>query len=975
MKKSKIQRVRFKNEIICFQTVIHSKIEYLYLSDVQRRFPTVTAFSLKGVQLSFAANTSSQNSTDLRIKAYPTEIIDAIVPKTTSEIVSRDQLNRIEGKIDRIDENTQQLLIQMRNVMTLMYELHEYTTPRYFFLLPTKNHDWAMVNAVQNLYQSHSKLYFLCECSDDPRELHVAPHEGYSIKKLREFLVKYGPYLLKTMKIVKVLLTFGGFVIPNLSHTTTIIADNLLPSLQSSTNYENIKKQVITMQNLLENPQTKLLYEGTSLVENKDKLQLAPLQGADLRELESYLEHIDCTRALGNLYRTMTDDGHVRWVCQQHYDEISFNKKMTDYVKQFEAMGGKFDLKKKEAILHQLKLTNTKVQMIMEALTKGFNISELILDQCSIYESYFDSLIDIIINRSSIRCLRFIHLDILNYFGSSKYICNHITINLSNSLLNVRFNESYQGGQKNLLIRILTQNKLHRTLDICARHFRNYEQQLQECLDTNKLFTELIVNHANSTKILNPIFHLIINQLKRLKLNYSLVLSSVANHFCQLFETNQTLVELDLLNATAFSDNHFLRKLFHILKKHQSIEKLSLHICKIKAADEKGTLLMNILENYDFISHLRLSQSFISHQLGQVLIHAIKKEHHSLIHLEMSHCDIRKNDILQLKSLKNDGHLMYLDISSETQNSSKSINRSFRANTSINSRWKQSSMIPIGNNWPGDQLNQLDWPCSFTIHEDQTIYVADSNNNRIVAWKYGETCGRLVDIENGQRNDNDQLCCPTDIIIDKKTDSLIIYDDGNKRIVRCPRQHDQQRETIISDIDCANLNMDNHGYLYVSNANKHEVRRWKIGENQGTLVAGGNGQGNRFDQLDEPKHIFVDDDQSIYIADYRNNRVMKWVKYAWEGAVVAGGNGPGDDLNQLRWPHRIVVDQSDILYVLDFGNNRIVRWFKGAKQGQIIFDMFSLPNLLPIDLSFDQENNLYILDCSYHRITKFDLQK
>ena len=34
---------------------------------------------------------------------------------------------------------------------------------------------------------------------------------------------------------------------------------------------------------------------------------------------------------------------------------------------------------------------------------------------------------------------------------------------------------------------------------------------------------------------------------------------------------------------------------------------------------------------------------------------------------------------------------------------------------------------------------------------------------------------------------------------------------------------------------------------------KNEVRRWKIGETKGTIVAGGNGQGNQLNQLSYPK--------------------------------------------------------------------------------------------------------------------------
>ena len=72
---------------------------------------------------------------------------------------------------------------------------------------------------------------------------------------------------------------------------------------------------------------------------------------------------------------------------------------------------------------------------------------------------------------------------------------------------------------------------------------------------------------------------------------------------------------------------------------------------------------------------------------------------------------------------------------------------------------------------------------------------------------------------------------------------------------------------------------------------KHEVRRYRRGESQGTVVAGGNGNGNRLNQLSYPQYVFVDRDHSVYVSDYGNNRVMKWMEGAKEGIVVAGGQG------------------------------------------------------------------------------------
>jgi sugar lactone lactonase YvrE len=258
------------------------------------------------------------------------------------------------------------------------------------------------------------------------------------------------------------------------------------------------------------------------------------------------------------------------------------------------------------------------------------------------------------------------------------------------------------------------------------------------------------------------------------------------------------------------------------------------------------------------------------------------------------------------------------------------------------------------------------------IDDDQTIYVVDTCDHRIMEWKSDAINGQIV------AGGNDQLYLPTKMIIDKENDSLIICDYGNRRVVRWPRRNGQSGEILISNIDCRDLIMDNDGYLYVSDIGKHEVRRWKIGETEGTIVAGGNGPGNRLDQLNHPLHICIDEDHSVYVSDFYNHRVMKWMKGAEEGIVVAGGQGQGNGLRHLSSPMGIIVDQLGSVYVVDDDHHRVMRWLKGAKEGTIVVGGNGgggQPNQFnqPIDLSFDRENNLYVVDWGNHRVQRFDV--
>ncbi|CAF4720862.1 unnamed protein product, partial [Rotaria socialis] len=88
-----------------------------------------------------------------------------------------------------------------------------------------------------------------------------------------------------------------------------------------------------------------------------------------------------------------------------------------------------------------------------------------------------------------------------------------------------------------------------------------------------------------------------------------------------------------------------------------------------------------------------------------------------------------------------------------------------------------------------------------------------------------------------------QLYRPTDVLIDKETDSLIICDQGNRRVVRWSRRSDTtQGEILIDNIDCFGVAMDKQRYLYVTDYEKHEVRRYQLGEKNCPLGAGGNGK-------------------------------------------------------------------------------------------------------------------------------------
>jgi hypothetical protein len=67
------------------------------------------------------------------------------------------------------------------------------------------------------------------------------------------------------------------------------------------------------------------------------------LEGADLRQLKSFLKNKDENRVLGSLYRTVTTDGHVKWVCIDHFRENYHEEAAKTFLETMEALRGQFD--------------------------------------------------------------------------------------------------------------------------------------------------------------------------------------------------------------------------------------------------------------------------------------------------------------------------------------------------------------------------------------------------------------------------------------------------------------------------------------------------------------------------------------------------------------------------------------------------------------------------------------------------------
>ncbi|KAI8358931.1 hypothetical protein B0O80DRAFT_484973 [Mortierella sp. GBAus27b] len=293
----------------------------------------------------------------------------------------------LSTNMTKIQEEVKQLQIQALSQLALLqnrvqalvtqtYELHEYPTPRLFVVLPQDTSSWNPTNLISNKF----RLYFLCECGEHtksantkiPHHIHIAKHEGYEITRPTEFFEQYGHYALTILRMLKFGISVAGVAVPAVSHLVrTDALDQATESLKAlSGNLQKGLDQAIGCLEKITADDTKGIDGIHEQMENNEALE-----GADLRRLETFLKSKDSDKVLGNLYRTVTHEGHVKWVCIDHYRENYHEKAVKAFRATVESMGGSFNENIGSVTIHLR--SKTQADQFYQALEKSKAIFEL----------------------------------------------------------------------------------------------------------------------------------------------------------------------------------------------------------------------------------------------------------------------------------------------------------------------------------------------------------------------------------------------------------------------------------------------------------------------------------------------------------------------------------------------------------------------------------------------------------------------
>ncbi|UJR18083.1 hypothetical protein I4U23_004983 [Adineta vaga] len=285
----------------------------------------------------------------------------------------------------------------------------------------------------------------------------------------------------------------------------------------------------------------------------------------------------------------------------------------------------------------------------------------------------------------------------------------------------------------------------------------------------------------------------------------------------------------------------------------------------------------------------------------------------------------------------------------------------------------------------GSSLSTLNAPWGITINNDDSMLIADNNNNRVLYVPANETTGiKVAPISASLYSrrayfDSSYLYL---FVIDSTRCQMTQYYNGSltKTILfgtSCGRNLTQFNTS-------ASFIMDSNGSFYIVDTYNHRIMCFPANMTSGIVVAGETGiSGSDSWHLYNPQDIVLDESAGVYyVADGLNHRILRFSFGSSNGTIVAGGNGIGSGSNQLNGPCGIYLSkQNGTLYIADTNNNRIVRWYPECSEGVTIAGASNgtngaSPFLLKtsITLTMDKdEKYLYVADRANNRIQKFTM--
>ena len=348
-------------------------------------------------------------------------------------------------------------------------------------------------------------------------------------------------------------------------------------------------------------------------------------------------------------------------------------------------------------------------------------------------------------------------------------------------------------------------------------------------------------------------------------------------------------------------------------------------------------------------------------------------------------------------------------------------------------------------NLPGG-ANRFDSPTSVAVDRNNgRLFVTDHDNNRVLSWPNAAALAnaQAADLVIGQPNfathdinhgglSAKSLARPYAVAVDG-SGNLYVADTDNNRVLQylaplssgmaASRVFGQNNSPTsgganLGGVSASSLNfpdwvaVDSLGNLFVADTSNHRVLEYNAPLSSDTIADHVFGQadfssntpnngGVSAVSLYYPYGMALDSAGNLYVADFGNNRVLEYNAPLASGMAASRVFGQGGSFtsnspnlggisdDSLKQPVGVALDINSNLYVVDFGTSRVLEYntpltrdvtadrvygqpdFTSglANQGGIQAQSLNFPDGLAIDTS----GNLFVADYGNRRVLEFDL--
>lgn len=212
----------------------------------------------------------------------------------------------------------------------------------------------------------------------------------------------------------------------------------------------------------------------------------------------------------------------------------------------------------------------------------------------------------------------------------------------------------------------------------------------------------------------------------------------------------------------------------------------------------------------------------------------------------------------------------------------------------------------------------------FAFNEDGALFVARGLEDRIVVYS-GPTDS--VGISFGSTGSGvNQFSFPTAVAFDSQG-RIYIADSENKRIVRMDDMQGNGWTTLDMSASLTGANpvldiaFDSSDRIYVVDREARKLFRFD-NISDGTAESFGS-SGTGVNKFEFPRDVWIDSQDRIYIADTGNDRIVRINDMSGAGWVTLGVTGAG--VGEFDSPSSICTDSQGRIYIAERNNDRVVR--------------------------------------------------